>query len=135
MSRLQNFLLKSKESPLLIIQIMLAVVLLVVGTYVIGPWYVGGPTTAMGVILESTMVRVSVATFYLFSGVITLTGIGTHRPRWRYWGTFCITLSYTFMALLRLFTFGLTPIMWLLVLLLGLVAAVIFLWEAGRDEA
>jgi hypothetical protein len=113
--------------------LMVAAALLVVGAYVIGPWYVGGPTTSMGQFLEADFIRAIPATFYIVSGGIAVAGVLRRKAKWRYTGAFLSTLSYAFLLGLRLFTFGFVPIIWVFILALGLVSAIIFLWEAGRE--
>lgn len=108
-------------------------VLLVVGLYTVGPWYVGGPTTSIGAILESDVIRAIPSVFYIISGVTALVGVGFGKKMWRYNGSFLCTLSYAFLLGLRLFTFGFVPIIWVFILALGLVSAIIFLWESGRE--
>jgi len=115
------------------ILLMLAVALLLTGIYAIGPWYVGGPTTAMGVVLEADLVRALPASFYIISGAFAMFGVLRKQPRWRYRGAFLCTLSYTFLVILRLLTFGPFPIIWLFTLALGLISAIIYLWESGRE--
>jgi hypothetical protein len=113
--------------------LIVAVTLLVVGLYVVGPWYVGGPTTSMGQFLEEDLIRAVPAVLYIVSGGIGAAGVFLRKPRWRYSGSFLCCVSYAFLLGLRLFTFGFTPIIWVFILALGLVSAIIFLWEAGRD--
>jgi hypothetical protein len=52
--------------------------------------------------------------------------------KWRYWGTLAVFLSYVFMALLRLFTFGFTPIFWVVILGMASIASVKHLRESRR---
>lgn len=113
--------------------LILSVALFITGAYAIGPWYVGGPTTAMGVTLESDLVRAIPAAFYIISSSIAIWGVAFKKSAWRYRGAFLATMAYTFMTLLRLLTFGVFPVIWLFLLALGLISAMIFLWEAGRE--
>ena len=117
---------------------VLSVVLLAFGIYAIGPWYAGGPTTAFGAVLESDLIRAIPTGFYIIAGGFTLLGClfsrFDKRFRARYRGALLLTTSYAFMTALRLFTFGFVPVVWVLSLGLGLISAIIFLWESGRDE-
>lgn len=122
-------------NPDLVIQVILATVLVITGTYVAGPWYIGGTTTAVGVTLDSNIARIAAGSFYLFSGSANLFGITKDSEKWRYWGTLATFLSFTFMTLLRLFTFGLTPIVWLIILALALIAGIMHLRESRRTDA
>lgn len=116
------------------IQIILAISLILLGLYVSGPWYQGGPTTAIGVSLDSQITRFFTGGGYLASGVISLYGVRRHAKKWRRWGTFSMFLSYMFMTMLRLFTFGPFPVHWLMSLTLGLTAAVLFFRESPRVD-
>lgn len=120
------------------ILVVLSVVIMAFGAYAIGPWYVGGPTTSFGAVLESDLIRAIPTGFYIISGLYALTGCVFNkfdeRLHARYWGSFLITVGFTFMTALRLFTFGFTPVVWLLSLGLGLISAIIFLWESGRED-
>jgi hypothetical protein len=118
--------------PDLMVQGILSTVLVITGLYIAGPWYVGGPTTAVGVGLESEIVRIITGLFYLVSGTTNLIGIAKSSVKWRYWGTLAVFLSYVFMALLRLFTFGFTPIFWVVILGMASIASVKHLRESRR---
>ena len=137
MSRFVEFIRKD-SGAIKAILVVLSVVLLAFGVYAIGPWYIGGPTTAFGAVLESDLIRALPTGFYIISSLFTLTGCVSNKFNdkfhARYWGSFLITVGFSFMTALRLFTFGLTPVVWLLCLGLGLVSAIIFLWESGRED-
>lgn len=132
MSRVDKALVWIDENPHLMVQVILSTILIVTGAYIAGPWYVGGPTTAVGVALEMDITRVFTALCYLGSGLVNVIGVAKNSGKWRYWGTLFVFLSYTFMALLRLFTFGFTPIFWVVITGMALIAAVKHIRESKR---
>jgi hypothetical protein len=113
--------------------LIIGAVLLVVGCYTVGPWYIGGPTTSIGSVLESDIVRAVPSVFYIISGGMAVAGVYLKKKMWRYNASFLCTLSYAFLLGLRLFAFGFVPIIWVFILALGLISAIIFLWESGRE--
>lgn len=116
------------------VQGILSTVLVVTGLYIMGPWYVGGATTAVGVIFDSATARFVIGLVYALSGIANLFGVAKNFAEWRYWGTLAVFLSFTFMALLRLFTFGLTPIFWVVITGMALIAAVKHIRESRRRD-
>lgn len=118
--------------PDLMVQGILSTVLVITGLYIAGPWYVGGPTTAVGVGLEGDLARIITGLFYLVSGATNLIGIAKSSVKWRYSGTLAVFLSYVFMGLLRLLTFGWTPIFWVLIFGMATIAGVKHLRESRR---
>lgn len=123
------------NNPQLMVQVILSMVLIATGLYISGPWYVGGPTTAVGVALELDITRIFTGAFYLSSGTVNLIGVAKNSARLRYWGTLFVFLSYMFMCLLRLFTFGFTPIFWVLILGMALIAGVKHIRESRKLKA
>lgn len=116
----------------------MAVALTVIGIYIVGPWYEGGSQTTIGVVFHDHLTRAFPSIFYTVSGGYTLAGLFSRRFNRKfkgvYVGTFLMVLAYSYMLFLRLLTFGLTPIIWVLILLPALVSGVLFLWQSGRDE-
>jgi hypothetical protein len=113
--------------------LILGVSLFAVGLYAVGPWYVGGPTTAMGAVLETDLIRAIPAAFYMLAGGAAVYGVVKKKARWRYRGAFLSSTAFFFLTLLRLLTFGFTPVIWIFILALCLISAIIYLWESGRE--
>src|SRR6478736_4745771 len=132
MSRVEKSLVWIEAHPDLTVQVILSTVLIVTGLYIGGPWYVGGVTTAVGVSLDSDIPRLIASVFYLGSGLTNVLGVAKGSGKWRYWGTLAVFLSYMFMMLLRLFTFGFTPIFWVVILGMALIAAVKHIRESRK---
>ena len=132
MSRLASITRYVGGKPELIIEIILAITLGLFALYIGGPWYIGGPTTAIGSTIESEVVRFCTAAFYFIPSAITL--LGLRKPRWRVWGVFGLFLGYLFSTILRVLTFGFTPVFWLFLLALASIAAVLYIVESGRVE-
>jgi hypothetical protein len=134
MSRVEKSLVWIEAHPDLTVQVILSTVLIVTGLYIGGPWYVGGVTTAVGVVLDSDSVRFGLGIAYMFSGLTNVIGVAKNSGKWRYWGTLAVFLSYMFMMLLRLFTFGWTPIFWVIIFGLALIAGVKHIRESRKNS-
>jgi hypothetical protein len=134
MSRLSKTLTWLEEKPEYLIQIFLALALLATGVYIAGPWYVGGSTTAIGVLSDSFIGHTVIGIGYAISGVVGLFGVIFNSVRGRYWGTMLMFTAFIFMVLLRLFAIGLTPIIWVLILALALIAGVLHIVESRRRD-
>ena len=130
MSRLASIVKFIGVKPELVIEMILAIALGLFALYLGGPWYVGGPTTAIGSTIENEIVRVCTSLFYLTPSIITIAGI--RRPKLRTWGVFGLFLGYLFSTILRLLTFGVTPVFWLFLMALTLIAAVLYVVESRR---
>lgn len=132
MTRMSKFLkMMSTDAPFVIV---LALTLIISGIYISGPWYVGGSTTAVGVSLDAGITRVVTGSAYLAAGAIGLIGVVTGDLRAKYYGTLAVFLSYSFMTILRLLTFGWTPMFWLLILAVALIAGIIHLRESQSQK-
>lgn len=116
------------------IQVFLAVALLITGVYIAGPWYVGGNLTAIGVLSDSAIGHTVIGTGYTVAGGIGLYGVTRNSVKGRYWGTMLMFGAFVFMAILRLLTIGLTPIIWVLILALALIAGVLHILESRRRD-
>ena len=134
MSRLTKMLRFIGGRPELIIEIILAVVLLVFALYLGGPWYVGGPTTAIGNAIEADTVRVLTAIIYIIPSSLTLGGVFKQNDKLRTYATFGLFMAYLFSVILRILTVGFTPLLWLYPFGLALVAAVVYIVESRRIE-
>lgn len=132
MSRLSNLPRYIGGKPELIIEVILASVLLIFALYVGGPWYVGGPTTAIGTAIEREVVRFFTAVVYAVPALVTFFGIKS--PKMRGWGVFGMFLAYLFSTILRLLTFGPFPMIWLFIFGLCLISAVLYIVESRRDD-
>lgn len=132
MSRLANIKRYVEGRPELIIEIILAITLGLFSLYLGGPWYEGGPTTAIGTTIESEVVRFFTAAFYFIPAATTL--LGLRHDRVRGWGVFGLFLAYLFSTILRVLTFGITPLFWLFLFALALIAAVLYIVESRRDD-
>jgi hypothetical protein len=134
MSRLSKTLTWMEAHPEYLIQGFLAVALLITGVYIAGPWYVGGSTTAIGVLSDSSIGHIVIGTSYMTTGAVGLYGVVRNSARGRYWGTMLMFGAFFFMVLLRLLTIGFTPIIWVLILALAFTAGVLHIIESRRRE-
>src|SRR5690242_12026822 len=112
MSRVTKAFLWVEKHPEFAIQGILATVLIATGLYLSGPWYVGGSTTAVGVVMDNAVARAGLGLAYVTSGLISWYGVAKNSTRIRYIGSFAVFLAFSFMMLLRLLAFGLTPVFW-----------------------
>ena len=131
MSRLTRMLRYIEFRPEIVIEVTLAIILLIFAIYLGGPWYVGGPTTAIGSAIEADTVRLLTAAIYIVPGAATLLGLKSDRIR--VYGTFGLFLAYLFSTILRVLTVGFTPLLWLFTLGLALVCGVCYIVEARRQ--
>ena len=132
MSRLSQLARYIGNRPEVVIEIILAIALGLFALYIGGPWYAGGPTSAIGATIEHDSVRLITAVFYGIPALTTLFGVKRHKVRM--WGVFGLFLGYLFSVILRLLTFGLAPAFWLFMLALALIAAVLYIVESRRDD-
>lgn len=124
-----------RNDPVYTIAVILAIGLLIFGIYVIGPWYVVLPTTAVGATFDTAISRVLLGIVYITPAILTV--VGAKRPRkWQAkYGTFGVALAYTFIAILRVITQGFIPLIWLFPLICGLVTGICYLWVSlSGDE-
>jgi len=121
-----------EEHPEYLIQVFLAVTLTATGLYIAGPWYVGGGTTAVGVLSDSLIGHTVIGLGYAAAGGVALYGVAKNSITARYWGTMALFGSFFFMTLLRLLTIGFTPIIWLLVLCLAFISGLLHIVESRR---
>lgn len=132
MTRMSKFLkMMGTDAPFVIV---LALTLIITGIYIGGPWYIGGTTTAVGVSLDAGITRVVTGSAYLAAGTLGLIGVATGNLRSKYYGTLAVFLSYSFMTILRLLTFGWTPVFWLIIMTLALIAGIIHLRESQAQK-
>lgn len=106
---------------------ILAVGLFLFGLYFIGPWYVGGPTTAIGAVFDNAISRLVLGIAYLVPSSMVLWGTKKGYS-FRRWGTFGVALCYLFITILRLLTFGFVPAIWIFMLACSLVAGMVYLY-------
>ena len=118
--------------PEIVIEVCLAIILIIFAVYLGGPWYVGGPTTAIGSAIEAGTVRILTAAIYIVPGAVTLFGVKNDKVR--VYGAFGLFLAYLFSTILRVLTVGFTPLLWLFTLGLALVCGVCYIVEARRRE-
>jgi hypothetical protein len=118
--------------PEIVIEVILAIVLLVFAVYLGGPWYLSDPSTSIGSAIESDSVRALTAFVYAIPSVSVLAGVRNKHAR--VYGTFGLFMAYLFSTILRLLTVGVTPMFWLFLLALSLVAAVVYIVEARHEE-
>lgn len=110
------------------IESVLAVTLLAYGFYINLPWYESFPTTAIGIVFETDLVRFFISLLYVIPPILILYGHAKGNSGARSWGIFGMFLAYFFFSILRVAAFGWVPIGgWLFTLALALVAAVIFI--------
>lgn len=133
MSRFTRTVQWAENYPHLVVQVALSVCLIITGLYIVGPWYVGGVATVF-VYFDSDLIRLAAGFLYFGSGTANLFGVAKHSVEWRYWGTLAVFLSFVAMTLLRLLTFGFTPITWVLMLTLAVIAAIKHVGESHRRE-
>lgn len=132
MGKIKTLLTALAGNPIYSIGVVLATALLIFGVYSVGPWYTGGTTTALGAVFDTQNVRSIVSMFYIVPSAGVLWGI-KHR-RHRAWSTFGTSLSYFFLATLRLVTIGPVPMIWLFILGCGLVMGIVYLYVSLKDE-
>jgi hypothetical protein len=121
-----------EEHPEYLIEVFLAVTLTVTGIYLAGPWYVGGSTTAVGVLSDSLIGHTAIGLGYTAAGAVAIYGVAKNSVKARYWGTMALFGSYFFMTLLRLLTIGFAPIIWLLILCLAFISGLMHIIESRR---
>jgi len=129
MSRLSRIMGYIENQPLLVIEIILALCLGVFAIYLGGPWYVGGPTTAIGTAIEAQTVRIFTAIIYFVPCMTFL--LGRRNDKVKQWALFGMFLAYTFSAILRLLTFGITPLIWVFIMSLALICGILYISEAS----
>jgi len=134
MSRLSKTLTWMEAHPEYLIQWFLAIPLLIAGMYIAGPWYVGGSTTALGVLSDSSIGHTVIGTGYFVAGGVGLYGVISNSSTGRYFGTMAMFGAFIFMALLRILTIGFTPILWVFILALALIAGVLHILESRRRD-
>lgn len=122
-----------RRDPVYTIGVILAVGLLIFALYFIGPWYVGGPATSIGAVFDSGLSRFVLGVLYLIPSVAVLVGT-TKGLKWRMFGTFGVALAFLFITILRLLTFGFTPVIWIFMLICALISAMVYLYVSVNGE-
>jgi hypothetical protein len=126
MSRISNALIKAYVHPLLVIEVIIAMGLLTVGLYAVGPWYVVNSTTPIGHAIDSTCVRVMIGGFYVVSAATSILGVATKKDKERSFGLFLTFLSYSFMTILRWLAIGFMPLTWVFTITFALIVAFLY---------
>ena len=115
------------------IGVILAVVMLVFAIYFGGPWYVGGPSTAIGSAFDADIARALLSILYMIPCVATF--VGTVKDgKYRRIGSFGVAACFAFVTLLRLLTFGLTPVIWIFTFACGIIAGIVYIHESINEE-
>lgn len=126
MERLEAAIRRITRKPLESIGLLMAVSLVLVGLYVLSPWYVG-------VVVPITSVKIVVGIFYVLMGLPFLVK-GFHAiPKWvANLSSNCIFVGYFFTTLLIFITVGPTPVYWVWPLVGTLIALVVHVWVVRR---
>lgn len=122
-----------RKDPVYIIGVILAVGLLVFSIYIAGPWYPADPTSLVAAAFETPLARLVLGIVYAIPSIVVIGGIWKGNG-WKRAGTFSMAACYTFIALLRVISFGLEPIIWLFVLVCGLVSGMVYLHVSLNGE-
>lgn len=115
------------DMPWETVLVIIALIMLVFGLYLVSPWYPQIPALSTAVfaqVFQSANERMFLAIFYVGAPLLTLAGIATKKRRWTKTGALGLFMIYLFAALLRISTVGFTPVYWLFILGLGLIAGV-----------
>lgn len=125
--------LDHRES-LIIIQVIVGLVLLVMGAYIVGPWYVVAPDTAsFSAIIDTAGWYVkAAAALQLITGAGIIYGALTNNPRICSICTWAGVSMYALIVAMRLIMIGFVPIVWVPQLALLLICAVLALTVRGR---
>ena len=125
MSRISTALVKIYSHPLVVIEVIIAVGLLTSGLYVMGPWYQINATTPLGQTIDSTVIRMTIAGFYVLSAATSLWGAALRREDTSI-GLFLMCMSYSFMTMLRWLAVGFIPLTWVFSLTLAFITAFLY---------
>lgn len=126
MERLEEFLRSITKKPLESIGFIMAVSLVLVGIYILSPFYIG-------IIVPAMPLKITVGVFYILMGLPFLFK-GFHAiPKWvANLSSNCIFVGYLFTTLLILITVGLTPIYWVWSAVGTIIALVVHVWVVKR---
>ena len=135
MSSIGGFLRRGDGWYLRAVAFVMALTLTTIGLYIVGPWYRGGESATIWELFQHSALRVIPATFYIVAGGYTLAALSfakfNKKFKGLYVGSFLMVIAWMFMCLLRLLTFGFTPVLWLL--MPAILSGVIFLWQSGSE--
>jgi hypothetical protein len=123
----------ARRDPVYTIGVILAVGLIMFAIYFIGPWYVGGPTTAIGLVFDNPITRAVLGVIYLVPSIAVLVGAKGGR-KYRRFGTFGMSLCFLFITMLRLVTIGFVPAIWIFVLVCTLISSLVYLYVSINEE-
>lgn len=125
--------LLSPIQALRVIQLILAAVLVVMGVYIAGPWYVPIDSTAFGIVAAQSTISVkTVGASYAVSGLVLAVGTIFKKCKVRRVGLWLTIYSFTMMMITRITVQGLIPFIWVLQLGLLMVAVTLSLAERGE---
>ena len=125
--------LDHRES-LIIIQVIVGLVLLVMGAYMVGPWYVVVPEMApFSMVIDTARWYVKgAAALQLITGAGIVYGALSNKPRVCTVFTWAGVSMYALIVATRLIMIGFVPIVWVPQLALLLICAVLSLTARGR---
>jgi len=125
------------NKPMETIQAIIAGACFLFGVYVISPLYASGENSSISIVFDNSTVSREVIGFLFFflPSLPTILGLFIERfrtPKWRARSAFCMFIGILFLTSLRIVTIGLTPLIWVFYLSLGLISAVLYLhWKDG----
>jgi hypothetical protein len=125
--------LKDKlPNPMSYIALSMSITLFLYGLYILGPFYVADPDTAIG-ILPQQWVTYLTGAIYIVPSTLTFLGLGSKRRILLLSGIFGMFLAYLFSLMLRLLTVGFVPGIWLFHLALVLISMICYLFVWGGN--
>ena len=119
--------------PVPAIMFVLALGLFLWGAYVVSPWYIGTAPVNYTFDHQRTY-EIVLGAVYMVLGGARLYGVAFKRAWLAEIGPTLVMMGYLFLALLRIVVVGWTPVSWLPLLLLAIVAAICRLaLSVGRE--
>lgn len=121
------------RTPILLIHLLLAIILILYGLYIGSPLYAPDSTTGLGLLFAQQWVVHMTVAIYLIPGIITLLALIRSSHRWLSIGAFGMTLAFLFSALLRILVIGFVPAIWLFYFGLVGVSAICYLFDLSDN--
>lgn len=119
------------DKPLQVIEWILSLAILAFGLYLVSPFYHETPGTALGSMFGHTGV-ISLGILLIVSAVSNGAALIRGSLKWRSRCSFWLFMGYLFLTIVRVLSFGFTPLIWIFVLVGALISAVAHLrirWE------
>ena len=121
------------RKPVTLVLYVLAVILVVYGSYIASPLYQISASTGLGLLFDQWYLRYFTVVLYIVPGLMTLFGLIARNKTFGQIGSFTMFLAFLFSTILRLITIGFTPAIWLFSLALALIAGICYLSDRVPD--